>query len=542
MSNVRFFAFTLFFLVSPSLFLSAQKGTHVIQVDQQEQIEYIKRDTLPVEIKRLSPAINTIYSEYNPILFKDSTFYFVSLRPESFSDYEKLFDEFWTTSIYWSKLTMSGFSTPVPLPKTINNSKYYNCNFTSNAERSLLYFSRCLRDTMLELKCELWESKFSNNKWEKPRKLSRRINLPGTTTTQPFLVEYEDCNILYFVSNRKDGIGGLDIWYSVYKNGRFGDPINLGVTINTEGNEVTPFYDIEKSTLYFSSDRHNSIGGYDIFYSEGAFSAWKTPQNMGVPFNSSKHDFYFSIHPNNHKKGFFSSNRLFNSSFSDTCCHDIYQYEWLIEEKEEEVVAVDTIVDTISRVEKIRNLLPLTLFFQNDEPDPRSTDTVTSRNYISTLSDYLAMKEVYKQEYSKGLKNKAKSEAEEMIERFFVDSVQRGYLKLTQFSEYLLTELNEGKTVEITITGFASPLHKEEYNRRLSARRISSIKNYIAQYNNGVFLTYLNSKKLIIKSDPKGKTMASKLVSDNLQDKRNSVYSIAASLERKIQITEYKSK
>jgi hypothetical protein len=120
--------------------------------------------------------------------------------------------------------------------------------------------------------------------------------------------------------------------------------------------------------------------------------------------------------------------------------------------------------------------------------------------------------------------------------------VQRGYLKLTQFSEYLLTELNEGKTVEITITGFASPLHKEEYNRRLSARRISSIKNYIAQYNNGVFLTYLNSKKLIIKSAPKGKTMASKLVSDNLQDKRNSVYSIAASLERKIQITEYKSK
>lgn len=541
MSKVNFFIITLLIIAFPSPFLLAQKKSSTMQIDKQEQIEYIKKDTLPVAIKNISSPINTIYSEYNPILFNDSTFYFASLRPESSSDYEKLFDEFWTTSIYSSKLTISGFSTPIPLPKLINNPKYYNCNFTANAAKTLLYFSRCLRDTMLELKCELWESKFTNNRWEKPRKLSRRINLPGTTTTQPFLVEYEDCNILYFVSNRKDGIGGLDIWYTVFKNGRFGDPINLGVTINTKGNEVTPFYDTDKSILYFSSNQHHSIGGYDIFYSEGAFNAWKTPQNMGVPFNSLEHDFYFSINPNNHKTGFFSSNRPFNSSFSDTCCHDIYQYEWLTEKEEDEMVTTDT-VDTISRSIEIKKLLPLTLFFQNDEPDPRSTDTVTLQNYTSTLSDYLALKELYKREYSKGLKYEAKDEAEEMIERFFVDSVQQGYIKLNKFTQYLLAELNEGKTVEITISGFASPLHKEEYNRRLSARRISSIKNYIAQYNNGIFLTYLNDEKLLIKSDPKGKTKASKMVSDNIQDKRNSVYSIAASLERKIQITEYKSK
>ncbi len=531
-----------FLLSSLILGIAQNKNNLPFQVDKKEQLDFIQKDTLPVTIERLSSIINTDFSEYNPHFFSDSIFFFTTFRPESEGDYQNLFEEFWSAGIYSSLLTISGFSTPVALPTIINNPRYYNCNYTFNSDRTLLYFSRCLRSMTPDLQCELWESKFTNGKWEKPTKLNRRINLPGTTTTQPHLIEYDDCNLLFFVSDRPQGIGGLDIWYTIYKNGKYEEPINLGVKINTEGDEVTPFYDMAQGILYFSSNKHMTIGGFDIFASEGSFSSWKEPRNLGVPFNSTANELYFTVNSFNPQSGFFSSNRPVNGLPSDTCCHDIYKYEWTKIKKDTTPHITETIADTLLLDEKIKNILPLTLYFHNDEPDPRSLDTISKRNYKNTLSDYIALKDIYKKEYSRGLKYEEKEEAEEIIERFFVDSVEQGFKKLELFTQYLLEELENGKKVEIKISGFASPLHKEEYNRRLSARRISSLKNYILEYNKGIFLTYITNKQLVITSDPKGKSTASKLISDNINDKRNSIYSIAASLERRIQITEYKSK
>ena len=87
----------------------------------------------------------------------------------------------------------------------------------------------------------------------------------------------------------------MDIWYSIARDGKFEHPINAGPIINTEGNEITPFYDKKRAILYFSSDEHIGIGGYDIFYAEGAMSQWSSPSNMGVPINSEDNDIYLTI-------------------------------------------------------------------------------------------------------------------------------------------------------------------------------------------------------------------------------------------------------
>jgi len=507
--------------------------------NSKEQVAFIKKDTLPVKVSALPKTINTHFSEYNGILFSDSTFYFSSLRNESEEDYGNLFEAYWSTSIYSSKLTIGGYSKPIALPSAINNPKYFNCNFTFNNERTLLFFARSSQLNATDLLCELWKSENINGRWQKAEMLNRRINLPGSTTTQPFYVEYANFAILYFVSDRPKGFGGMDIWYSVYKDGRFGDPINLGSIINTSGDEVTPFYDTIKNILYFSSNRHLGIGGYDIFYSRGSMSDWTQPSNMGVPFNSEKNDIYFT--QNSHKRnGFFSSNRPRKTSPDDTCCHDIFYYEWV---GYKEATSTDTIVpDTVTMIEKIRMILPLTLFFQNDEPDPRSLSYDTKQNYQNSLSDYLSVKDLYKNEYSKGLKDEEKREAEDLIERFFKDSVELGFVKLEMLSEYLLQELTSGRSVTLAVSGYASPLHDADYNMRLSARRIASLRNYLMEYKNGIFMTFMHENtgnKLTIKSLPYGSNEAvSKHVSGNINDKRNSVYSIAASLERKIQILE----
>ena len=528
----------IFFILSG--WLSGQEQP-VKFANSKEQVAFIKNDTLPVKVSPLPGFVNTQYSEYNGILFSDSTFFFSSLRNESEEDYGNLFEAYWSTWIYSSKLTVGGYSKPVPLPIAINNPKYFNCNFTFNRERTAIFFSRSPVVNSTDLRCEIWKSEKVRGKWQKAEVLNHRINLPGCNTTQPFFVEHSDLAILYFVSDRPKGFGGMDIWYSVYKDGRFGDPINLGSLINTPGNEVTPFYDTIEKILYFSSDRHLGIGGYDIFYSKGSMSDWTYPTNMGVPFNSERNDIYFTQNNFNHN-GFFSSNRPTKKSLpDDTCCHDIFYYEW-IGYKPQPTSSDTTLADTVTVIEKIKMILPLTLFFQNDEPDPKSLSYDTRQNYQNTLSDYISIKDLYKSEYSKGLKEGEKKEAEEIIERFFKDSVERGFVKLEMLSGYLLQELTSGRSVTLTVSGYASPLHDADYNLRLSARRIASLRNYLMEYKDGIFMPFINenaSNKLILKAVPYGSNEAiSKHVSGNINDKRNSVYSIAASLERKIQIVE----
>ena len=534
---------TILFII-PFIIITAAKPQNLpINVDFEKQAEYIRNDTLPYLIETLPAEINTTYSEYNARLFADSVFFFTSLRPETSNDFENLFEEYWSTQIFMSKLTIGGFSTPKALPTVINSQKYFNCNYTFNEARTRLYYSRCLRDnTRPDLQCELWGSEATHGKWSKPKRLTRKINLPGTTATQPFLAEYDDCYLLFFVSNRPGGFGGLDIWYSVFKNDRFGDPINLGSVINTSGDEVTPFYDLQSGTLYFSSTNHLSIGGFDIFSSKGSFSDWQQPENIGVPINSTDNDIYFSVNTWQEGHGFFSSNRPLSANGSDTCCYDIYKFK-KIEKKVEADTLSDTLPlkDTVSIEQKIRNILPLTLYFHNDEPNPRSWDSTTNANYKTTLANYVALKETYKSEYSKGMSGTAKENAEKDIENFFRDSVENGFRKLELFVGFLTEELTNGKTVDITVSGFASPLHKADYNMRLSRRRIASFKNFIREYKDGFFTEYIKNGKLTIHENPQGQQRASKYVSDNVNDRKNSVYSIAASLERRIQITEYKT-
>lgn len=528
----------LLFLILFCLFPAfSQEQREVLEIEK----KLFELDTLPVEITVLPRKINTPYSEYNGILLKDSLFFFTSLRSENRSDYENIFEQYWRMKIYYTKLTKRGFSKVESMPDMINHKKYFNANFSFNANANHLYFARCRPQIESDLKCELWESRLNKNSWTKPEKLDEKINLPEYHVTQPFIVEYEDYNVLYFSSNRPNGFGGMDLWYAICKNGQYEEPINLGSLINTSGDEITPFYDIKNQTLYFSSDQHPGGGGQDIFKSEGALSSWSLPENMGHPVNSAYHDYYFTVNyfdlP---KSGYFCSNRpQKKSQLDDTCCYDIFSWIWHDPQTD---LPQEEKADTITVVDKIRAELPLTLYFHNDMPDPRSMDTITQKDYATLFEDYICLTEEFKKEYSKGLKGKEKVEAEEKIDSFFKDSVERGIEKLELFSEYLLQELENGSSLSITISGFASSLHDEEYNRRLTLRRISSLKNYLNEYRNGALLPYINGmekNRLVILSDPKGSEEAiKKNVSRNARDKRNSVYSVEASLERRIQITE----
>ncbi|HNW90274.1 MAG TPA: DUF1573 domain-containing protein [Bacteroidales bacterium] len=518
--------------------LACQEATQIIANKQNVLIEHLNES-----------YVNTEFSEFNAVQLSDTALVFSAMKPLSSGDFDTYFPNAYISKIYMAKSTVSGWSQTTELDARINDKENHNANICFSKDYKKVFFTRAKADNNKNLAAEIFSCENIDGKWQKAKKLNEKINVSGYTSTHPNYVEYGDQSVLFFVSDRPGGIGQLDIWYCIIKNGQYQDPINLGSIINTPGDEITPYYHDSTQTLYFSSDWHKGLGGFDIFYSKGKFNSWATPANIGYPINSSCNDTYFTVNEIDND-GYFTSNRPGSLSIkSETCCYDIYSYEWQDTVKEKPVVVVpqDTIIipkDTVTIVEDIRSMLPLTLYFHNDEPDPNTQNKTTKKNYQTLLGDYYAMEQTYITEYSKGLTGSEKTKAEKDIKDFFENYVAKGFKQLKLFAQLLHTDLQRGNSIKIRIKGFCSPLHASNYNLKLSMRRISSIVNFLAQYNEGVFLEYLNGTasngaKLTIMEEPLGKSTASPLVSDNPNDKRNSIYSRAAAFERKVQIILY---
>jgi len=149
----------------------------------------------------------------------------------------------------------------------------------------------------------IYSSTYSNSSWSKIHKLNRNIN---TKFYESHASISRDGTRLYFTSNREGGEGHLDIYVSdLDPKGEWGEAKNLGSAINTPYNEDTPFISGNDSILFFSSEGHTNMGGYDLFESRLIGGIWKTPANMGHPLNTSDDDIFFQP-VNNGGNGYYS--------------------------------------------------------------------------------------------------------------------------------------------------------------------------------------------------------------------------------------------
>ena len=502
-------------------------------------------------ITRLDRDVNSVYSEFAGVELSDSIFIFSSIKENETAKNSKSNLKEFTSHVYTLKNNDDKWVENHDLFKWLDTYDKNIANGSFSADRLRFYFNVCEYINTSELRCDIYLSEFKNDAWQEPIKLPEPINLEKYTNTQP---NEGNNNMLYFVSDRLNGEGKLDIWFSQRnEDGTYGEVKNIGKNINSMDNEITPYFDNASATLYFSSDWHEGYGGYDVFYSNYINNSFSNPINANLPINSSFNDIYFNLNLNNSNIGFLASNRK-GSLFlkGESCCNDIYKFEkQKVTESKSIPVTISTIhqIDstiihttsntivindsnpnhTISRLEK---LLPVTVYFHNDIPNPRSNNDSTNLNYLTTYQEYTSMKNEYIQAFQKvDDKNAANS-----ITNLFTNYVDKGYEKLLLFSTILKDALLKGNKIQLTIEGYCSPLALNNYNIHLANRRIASLKNYLAEFDNGFYKSYLKNNQLILINAPFGEEKAQKGISDDRLDTKNSVYNPIAALERKVAI------
>ncbi len=210
------------------------------------------------------------------------------------------------SDLFETKLDKNGkWSTPTDIGAPVNT-KVNEGSAAVSKKGDFMVFTRCEEQKNSALKCHLYLAKKQGPGWGEPEMLP--FNVDSCHLKHPSLSA--DGNTLYFTATLPGGYGHNDVWMCEKKGKEWGQPVNLGATVNTSGNEGYPYIHNDGKTLYFSSDTHLGMGGLDIFKVEkdagGKFS--KQPENLKYPMNSPFDDFGI-IFEGTKERGYFSSNR-----------------------------------------------------------------------------------------------------------------------------------------------------------------------------------------------------------------------------------------
>ncbi len=288
-----------------------------------------------VMLFHLDTSINKAHVEMSPYPVGKNNIIYASLKADKvkYIDLQDASQKMPVRQIYTAKRVGDKWQSSGIFEGPFNEPDVNTCNGAFSPDGNRFFFTRCNLNWNNKAICEIYLSRKSEGEWSEPEKLNKEINDPNYTSTQPTVGNNSKLNseVLYFVSDRPGGKGGLDIWYSDYneKKGDFQTPKNAGNKINTIGDEITPFYDMSSRTLYFSTTGWPSMGGFDVYKSIGELSSWIAPKNIGYPLNTSTDDLYFVVGKNK-EEGFLVSNRKGGVALlSETCCDDIYEYKWL---------------------------------------------------------------------------------------------------------------------------------------------------------------------------------------------------------------------
>lgn len=259
------------------------------------------KNPIRVFIDNVGPEINSQFPDYGPVISADeSVMLFTSRRTGSTGGkIDPEINEYYE-DIYISTKKDGKWTPAVNMGEPINTDNHdANSGLSADGQKFLIYIGNNNGD--------LYESELKGTKWSKPDHMNKNIN---TSYHESSACYSPDGKSVYFVTDKPDGgLGDRDIYISTKdEKGKWGKPVNLGPTINTQYGEEGVFLHPDGKTLYFSSQGHKSMGGYDVFKSvyDEKTKTWGEPENIGYPVNTPDDDVFFVTSASG-KHGYYAS-------------------------------------------------------------------------------------------------------------------------------------------------------------------------------------------------------------------------------------------
>lgn len=434
----------------------------------------------PVDFKpvNLGNAINSSADEYLPNVTADESTLIFTRKIGSNEDF------------YQSKKVNGQWADATGLSNKINTPEFNEGAQSLTQDGQYLFFTGCNRPDGRG-RCDIFLSHKNSTDWDKPFNLGEPINTPGWES-QPSISA--DGRTLYFVSLRKGGYGGYDIWKSRLTDKGWSEPENLGPNINTPYDEQSPFIHPDDQTLYFNSNGWPGLGGKDLFLSrKDQNGKWQKPENLGYPINSGGDENGLTLTANG-SYAFFSSNNLKGAGG-----YDIYTFE-LPEKLRPTVVTYvkGTVKDAHSKQAidadvQIVDLKTNQLIFQNVNALNQGSFLATlptGKDYGLNISrpGYL----FYSENFSLSGQNSGKpfvidvalqaieAGKKSVLRNIFFDT-NKFTLKPESKSELekLIAFLNLNPKVTIEISGFTDNVGDVKSNQLLSENRAKAVYQYL---------------------------------------------------------------
>jgi outer membrane protein OmpA-like peptidoglycan-associated protein len=320
----------------------------------------------PVTFKpiNMGPNINTVADEYSPVATADDKTIIYTRQIALNEDF------------YQSTKVGTDWQKSVYLSDKINTPNYNEGSESVSQDGKFLFFTGCNRPDGRG-RCDIYVAQKKGDDWGKPFDLAPPVNTGGWES-QPSISA--DGRTLYFVSNRKGGYGGYDIWKSTLTQQGWGEPENLGPNINTSFNEQSPFIHPDDSTLYFCSNGWPGMGGQDLFVSRlDKTGHWQIPKNLGYPINTNGDESGLSLTANGNY-AFFSSNKL--EGYGG---FDIYTFELPVDLRPHVVTYVKGFVNDARTKQPLESAVVI-VDLENSKPVYQNFSTAERGDFLATIA------------------------------------------------------------------------------------------------------------------------------------------------------------
>jgi len=440
--------------------------------------------TEPVDV---GDSVNTVLDEYWPSVTGDGQQLIFTREVKRASGYSRDRQEDFYLSRWVNDGEYWGLARNAGAP--LNTAGNEGAQSISSDGRSM-YFAACDRNDGYG-RCDIYYSFHDGTRWS-----------PGSNVGSPVNTVYWESQpsispngrMLFFVSNRPGGIGGMDIWYSVKgSDGRWGRPVNPGKTINTDGDEFSPFIYFNSRTLYFSSNGRETFGGHDIYVTNlNRDSTWTAPENLGPSVNTPADETGLVIESSG-RRAYFSSIRdksmgkdIFYIDLPESVRPEPVSYfRGTVIDKATglPIAARYELTDLSSRTAVISSLTDSKGgFFVCLPPGYSYGLNVTSDGYM-IFSENFDFEEGYTsaEPYTKTIAlNKVRQGEFMRMYNVFYDTDSWELLESSMPElEKLLEFLRINNTVVVEIGGHTDSDGSVEHNQMLSERRAGSVRNYL---------------------------------------------------------------